>query len=194
MSRAQQGQVFQQAKGESQGAFGSAENAYNLAQQDVGNYQGQLSKYAASNPFLPGGEYQTSQNQVLADTADAAARGIGGRLQMQAARTGQNPAGSIAATEEMERQAARDLSAEQAKANESRIGQEAEYNRSVLGATAVPVGMETSIGTGQGELYGHGLRSEEEAAKTPSLWDTLGSSFAQSLGEGIGIYAAPTKG
>jgi len=190
MSRSQQGQVFNQTKSQQGQAFGGAENAYSLAQQDIGAYQKQLGQYAAENPFTPGGEYQTAQNQSLAGTANAGATAAGAALQGQARRTGINPTAAIGATEEMQRANTRNLSAEEAAANQSRIGQEAEYNKGVLGATAVPVGMETSIAGGQGGLYGHALSAEEEAAKTPSFMDTLGGSFAQGFGGGVGKGAA----
>lgn len=193
MSRGQQGQVFNQTSGESTQAFGNAENAYNLAQGDVGNYQAQLSKYAAENPYQAGGEFQNAQNEVLANTSDAAARAAGTRLQTQAQRTGQNPAGATAATESMEQAGARNLSAEQSAANTERLGSEAGYNKGVLQGYGEVPGMEEGIAKGYSGLYGTALGEEESAAKQPSFLDELGNSLLQG-GEQVGAaWASPHK-
>ena len=186
MSRAQQGQVFNQTSGESKQAFGDTENSLKLAQTDVGNYQSQLAQYAKANPYVAGGEFQSDQNRVLGNTADAQAQAAGARLQSQAARTGQNPAGAIAATEAMQQENERSLAGQEAAADASRIGQQAEYNKGVLGATAVPVGMETQIAGEQAGLYKGALGAEEDAARTPSFMDTLGNAFSSGLGNILG--------
>lgn len=193
MSRSQQTAVYNQTKGEGEQAFGDAENSYALGQQDVGKYEDQLGKYAASNPFTPGGEFQTDTNRVLANTADASATAAGARLQGIASRTGQNPNASIAATEAMQQENERNLGGQEAEAEKERIGSEADYNKSVLGATAAPVSMETSLINSQTPLYGHAVGAEEDAAKTPSFMETLegqlasaGTAFAGGLGKSMG--------
>ena len=186
MSRSQQSAVYNQTKGESGQAFGDAENAYKLAQTDVGNYETQLGRYASENPYLPGGEFQNTENEIAANTSDAAARSAGAYLQSEAARTGQNPASSIGATREMEQQGARNLTAEEAGANRERIGAEAGYNKSVLAGSEFPVQAESEIAHGQGGLYSGALGSEESAAKSPSFLDELGTSLiggAENVGE-----------
>lgn len=193
MSRGQQGQVFDQSKAQNAQAFGNAEDSYNLAQTDIGNYQQQLGRYANENPFTENGQFANDQNRVLANTADASAQAAGARLQSQAARTGQNPAGSIAATEAMQQENERNLSGQEAQANEQRIAGLADYNKGVLGATAVPVSMETALSGQQGNLATGALDAEEKAAQTPSFLESLegqlaqaGSSFVGGLGAGIG--------
>ena len=194
MSRSQQGSVFSQTQGQSNQAFGAAQNAFGNEQQDIVNYQAGLGQFAAANPYKPGGEYQSAQNMVLANTSDAAAQSYGAALQRQAARTGQNPAGSIAATEAMQQENERNLSGQQAAANEQRISGEAGYNQDVLkGLGAVP-GMENQLGEGEGRLYTGALDAEEKAAQTPSFLDTLGSSFASGLGSSLGKAGAYAAG
>jgi hypothetical protein len=129
----------------------------------------------------------------LANTADSSATSAGARLQGIAARTGQNPAGAVAATEEMQNQNERNLGGQEASAERERIGSEADYNKGVLSATAAPVSMETSIASGQGGMFGHALGTEEDAAKTPSFMETLegqlaqaGTAFAGGFGQGMG--------
>jgi hypothetical protein len=196
ISRAQQGQVFNQTKGEQGTAFGDAENSYTKAQQDIGNYESQLGKYASSNPYTAGGEFQTDTNRVLANTADSSATSAGARLQGIAARTGQNPGGATAATEEMQNQNERNLGGQEAEAERIRLGEKANYDKGVLSATAAPVSMEESIASGQGGMFAHALGAEEDAAKTPSFMDQLGGAFTgaleKGLGTGLGNWLSPS--
>lgn len=195
MSRGQQGQVFQTGQQQNKQAFGNEENSYNLAQTDIGNYEQQLGRYAAENPYTAGGEYQSQQKRVLANTADAMATGAGARLQALSARTGQNPAAAISATEAMQQANERALAGQEASAEEQRIQGEAGYNRDVLSATAAPVGMETSLARQQGEQSQASFGEEEQAAKTPSFLESLesqlasaGESFVGGLGAGMGKH------
>ena len=183
MSRAQETQTEDTASSQNKGYFNNAQNSYANAQNDVGDYQDQLAKYASSNPYVQGGQFQTSQNQVLANTADAGARAAGERLQGQALRTGQNSAGDVAATEQMEQQGTRDLSSEEAKANQQRIGAGAAYNKGILSATAVPAQMETSLSGQQAGAAGGALNTQQKAAETPSWWDQFGDAAASGLGK-----------
>jgi len=196
MSRSQESSVVDTAKGQNAGYYNNAQNSYSQAQTDVGNYEKQLadyagdvSKFSASNPYVKGGEFQTSTNQQLSNTADAGARSAGEALQGQALRTGQNTAGSIAATEAMEQQGTRDLASEEAKATQQRIGSEAGYNKEALDAnqslvsdTAVPAQLETTLSGQQGSLAGGALSTEEQAAKQPSWMDEFGNTLASGLG------------
>jgi hypothetical protein len=197
MSRGQQGQVFNQTQGESKTAFGNAENDYSLANQDIGNFQDQVKQLGAENPFTVGGEYQNNQNMVLANTSDAMAEAAGAQLQGEAARTGQNPAGAIGATESIEQANERSLAGQQAAANQERIGQEAGYNTNVTNEYGKVPGMETAVGEGETGLYNGALKAEEGAAATPSFLETLegqlakaGESFVGGLGQGYGSQLA----
>lgn len=180
MSRGQQGNVFNQTTGQSNQAFGAAENDYTLANQDVGNFQAQLSKLGAENPYQLGGQFQNEQNQVLANTADASAQGAGARLQNLSQRTGQNPAAAINATEAMQQTNERNLAGQQAQAGQERIQGLTNYNQKLAGMYGEVPGMETGIAKGQGDLYSGALSTEEQAAKQPSFLETLEGQLAQA--------------
>lgn len=194
MSRSQQTETFDTAKGQNAGYYANSQNSYNQAQGDVGDYQDQLAKYSASNPYKQGGEYQTSTNQILANTSDAAARGAGNTLQSQALRTGQNSAGAVAATEAMQQQNTRNLSGEEAQANQERIGQEAGYNKSALTAAEVPAQLEAGLSGQQGNLGEGTLGVQQKAGDTPSWMDEFGGALAKSLGSGGGVSFSSTGG
>lgn len=203
MSRGQEGDTVSTANNQNKTYFNNAQNSYANAQTDINNYdkqlsdyKGQVAKFSASNPFTKGGEFQTDTNRIVANTADANARAAGTTLQGQALRTGQNTAGSIAATEAMERQGTRDVGSEEAGAEQSRVGQEAGYNKSaleanqgVLGATAAPVGMETTIAGQEGNLGEGALGIEQKAGETPS-W---GEDFNAMLNKSAEAFAGRPK-
>lgn len=183
MSRAQQSETFDTAKGQQAGYYNNAQNSYTNAQADVGDFKDQLSKYAADNPYGKGGAFQTSENKVLANTSDAAARSAGNVLQSQALRTGQNSAGAVAATEAMQQQNTRNLSGEQAAAEQERIAKGADYGKSVLGATEVPAQLESALSGQQASAAGGTLNTQQKAGDTPSWMDEFGNSIAQNAGK-----------
>ena len=195
MSRAQEGDVVSAAKGQNKTYYNNAQNSYANAQADVGGYEQELADYKgkvagfdAKNPYVQGGEFQKGTNQILADTSDASSRAAGQVLQSQALRTGNNSAGAIAATEEMERQGTRDLGADQARANQQRIQGEAGYDKealgadqTVLGASAVPEQMEASLSHDQGALGEGTLGTEEKGAEMKSWTDQFGDELGAGL-------------
>jgi hypothetical protein len=197
MSRAQEGAVVDTAKGQNKSYYNNAQNSYSNAQADVNNYENQLSDYkgkvaqfSAKNPYVQGGEFQTATNQQLANTADAGARSAGTMLQEQALRTGQNTAGAIGATEEMERQGTRDLGAAEAGATQKRIAGEAGYNaealdanKGLLPATEVPAQLETTLSGQQGNLGEGTLGIQQKAGETPSWTDQFGDAAAKDLAD-----------
>lgn len=189
MSRDQQNKTFNTAEGQNQGYYSNAQNSYSKAQGDVGDFEKQLADYASSNPYKQGGEFQTSTNQILANTSDAAARSAGNTLQSQALRTGNNSAGAIAATEAMQQQNTRNLSGQEAAANQERIGKQADYNKGALDASAVPAELESRLASEQGQLGEGTLNTQEQAAKQPSWMDEFGGALAGGLGGGLGKLA-----
>ena len=200
MSRGQENQVIDESKSQNQTQFNNAQTAFNQAQGDISteqgdikNYQNQLAQFAAANPYKAGGEYQTETNKIAANTADATAQAGAQTLQGLAARTGGNPAAVIAATTNMQQQSDRALSGQEAAANQSRIGDEAGYNKEVLGASSLPAslegslaGQEGSLSANQGDLATKDLGIQQDASNTPGFWDTLGDSFANSFGKAAG--------
>jgi hypothetical protein len=177
MSRAQQGQILNTATGQNTTQNANSNTSYNTAQQDVGQYESELGKFDASNPYQQGGEYQTSQNAALSDTAAGADQQAAQTIQGAAARTGQNQGGAIAATESVEEANARSQMQNQAQANQNRISSEAGYNETALSAAAKPEEMEAQLSQQQGQLGQGELNTAEDAAKTPSFMDELGTGL-----------------
>lgn len=186
MSRSQENQTFNTEANDQKGYNANEQTSYDTAQSDVGDYQDQLSKVAASNPYTAGGEMQTTENQQLANTSDANAQATGQMLQSQAVRTGTNAAGSIAATQAAQQENARNLSSTEAGADQSRIGNEASYNQAVLGASAVPENMEASLASQQGNLAIGAGNTAQAAAQTPSFTDELGNEGLAVTGSLLG--------
>lgn len=186
MSRSQQSQVLDTATANSGTDQTAATTAANAETADIGNYESQLAKYAAENPYTSGGEYQTSQNQTLAGTADAGSAAITNQENTIAQRTGQNAASADAVAAESARQNQRDLSSAEGGANAQRIGSEAGYNQGVVSASEVPAQLEAGMYSTSLGGANSSLNTAESAAQTPSFWDTLGSSFASQLGKTAG--------
>ena len=186
MSRGQESQVLSTAEQQNQQFNTNAQTSYNQAQTGVTDYQNQLSQYAAANPYNAGGEFQTSQNKVLANTSDAAAVAAGQTMQGQAVRTGQNAGSAIAATQTDEQANERNLSADQATQNAARISNQAGYNDQTLKASEVPATLETALSGQQSGAGNTSLETGQKAAEDPSFLDTLGSSFAKGLGGSVG--------
>lgn len=193
MSRAQEGQVVQTAGDQNKQFNSNAQTSYTNAQGDISGYQDQLAKFAAANPYGEGGAYQTDENKVLANTADASAQSAGQAIQGAAVRTGQNAGGAIAATENMQQQNERNLSGQEAEAEAGRIGAGAGYGSQVLGASAVPAQLETTLAGQQAGAGNQALGVDQSASQTPSFLDELGNGviqagvgFAGGMGAGLG--------
>ena len=186
MSRSQQQGVLTTAENNSGADQTAATDARTAETADIGSYQAQLAKFAAANPYTQGGQYDTAESRKLAGVADAGSAAITSRLQTQAGRTGQNPAGATATAAEVARANLRDLSTAGAGATQTRIADQAGYNDKVLGATEVPAQLEAGVyGTSVGAANG-ALNTAGGAAQTPGFWDDLGTSFAKSLGTTAG--------
>lgn len=186
MSRSQQSGVISTAEGNSGVDQTAATNALTAENADIGNYQAQLSKFAASNPYTEGGEYQANQNKTLSAVADAGSGAIQNQAQTQAQRTGQNAGAAVAGGIQTGMANQRALSADEAAANDQRIGDEAGYSDKVLGATAVPAEIEQGIyGTSLNGANG-ALNTAGGSAQTPGFFDTLGDTFAAALGKTAG--------
>ncbi len=200
MSRAQEQAVADTASGQNktfntnaQNAFTGADTSLTTQQGDVNQYQDQLSKFAAANPYGAGGAFQTATNTATAGTADAGAQAAAQAAQAAAVRTGQNASGGVAEGVKASQQGTRDLMTEQAKLNADRISQGADYGAKVLQATAVPATLQNAISGQQGELAktegslsAEDLAAQQKAGEDPSFTDTLGSAFAASLGKFAG--------
>ena len=182
MSRPQINDTFAQGKAESTGYYNDAQNSYVNAQNKEKDYESQLADYKAANPYKQGGQFQTATNQVMAGTADAGARAAGEALQSQALRTGQNTAGGVAATEHMQQQGTRDLSGEEARATQERIGAGANYDKSVLGATEFPAQFASEMAARMAGAGNTALKTQEDAAAwndpAADTWNKAAASAA----------------
>jgi hypothetical protein len=198
MSRGQQSQVFSTGQGENKTYNSDANTSFADAQSDIGDYADSVAAYKAANPYVPGGQAETAENQQIADTADAGAQRAGEALQSQAVRTGQNASGDIAATKSIEEANDRSLMGEEAGATESRLAAGSSYGQSVVGDTGQTAGMEDKVAGQEGDLAQGALGEEEKAAQTPSFMDELGQgiiqagdSFAGGFGQSAGKAAFP---
>ena len=186
MSRGQSGQAFDTAQGQESTDQGESQESFSGANAAIENYQNSLSKFVSSNPYTSGGEYDRTILPALSQTEQAGASSVRGALQSNAARTGENAAGSAASAASAEEQSTRDLATEEAGAEQTRISDEAGYNQQGVQMASEPISAEEGLfGTSTS-----GANSAEgnatNAAKTPSFWDTLGDSFASGLGKGLG--------
>jgi hypothetical protein len=168
----------------------NAQSSYTQAQTDIGDYEGQLAKYAASNPYVAGGAYQTASTTQDADTAAAGAQSAGQAMQAAAVRSGENPGSAIAATEQVAENNNRNLTDTEAQQTQQRLGLMAGYNDNVLNATAAPVSMEAGLNSTEAGAGNTALGQEVDAAKQPSYLDQLvsgsiaaGDAFAGSGGK-----------
>jgi hypothetical protein len=159
VSRGQINQTFGTAAAENTAYNANAQDAFGKAQADLGteqnavnSYESQLSKFSAANPYVKGGEYATSQNQSLADTANAGANATAQALQTAAVHSGTNPAQAIAASEEVSQQNQRTLGNQEATDTTSRIGSEAGYNEKALSGYQTGEQMQSQITGQQGTL------------------------------------------
>ena len=167
----------------------NAQSTYQQAQGDIGDYEGQLAKFSAANPYVQGGQFQTAQTQQAADTAAAGAQSAGQAMQAAAVRSGENPAGAIAATEQVAQANNQNLAGEEAQQTQQRLGLMAGYNQNVLSASAVPEQMEAGLTSAEAGAANNALGQEVGAAKQPSYLDELvqggiaaGDAFAGGYG------------
>jgi hypothetical protein len=186
MSRSQSTQTFNTASGNAKTDQSNAQSSYGATQGDIQNYRDQLNKFVSSNPYTKGGQFDQTINTGLANTSDAGGASLKGALQSQALRTGQNSAADAATASEYARQNQRQLTADQATAQQQRIGSEADYNKTGLAAATEPISAESNLYGQSTGAANTALNTAAGAAQTPSFFDTLGSSFAGALGKTLG--------
>lgn len=186
MSRAQQNQVNSTSAAENSSYNADATKAFGDAQADVNNYGKALGSFVAANPYVNGGQAETADNQMTADTAAGQAEAAGQSLQGQAVRTGQNAGGAIAATEEMQRQNERNLIGQEALQTKDRLAAGTDYAQAGLKGLADVTSMQDQLATQQGQLAQGALNTQEQSAQTPSWTDQFGDSFASTLGKTLG--------
>jgi hypothetical protein len=184
MSRSQSTQTFNTATGNSKTDQSNAQSSYGATQDDINNYQKQLSDFVSSDPYKKGGEFDQTINTGLANTSDAGATSLAGNLQSQALRTGQNSGADAATTAEYARQNQRQLTADQATAQQQRIAGDTGYKQAGLAASTEPISAESNLyGTSTGAGNAALNTATQAAGQNQSFFDTLGGSFAKGLGK-----------
>jgi hypothetical protein len=178
MSRGQQQSVINTAQSQNATNFGNAQSALGDTQSDITDYSNQLAKYVSGNPYTQGGEYSQTVNTGLANASDAGSNSLKGALQSQSMRTGQNSAADAATASSGAQANTRALSSSLASAQQQRIGSEASYNQSALGATTEPISAESGLTSTTGSQANSELGTQESASQTPSFWDEVGQGIA----------------
>lgn len=189
MSRPQQDQTFNTATNDNATNEKTSQTAESNEANDIGTYQSTLSKFAASNPYVQGGEAATTSNQIASGTAGGNAAGTQAQLQNVATRTGQNPNAANASAVSADQASERAVEGQEADANQSRIGDEAKYNEGTLDATGKLPTMENSLASESGGQADNQLGVAQKAGDTPSWMEEFGGALAGSLGKGLGAAA-----
>lgn len=186
MSRSQQTQVLNTATKNAGTDQSNAQSSYGATQGDINDYKDSLAKFVSSNPYTKGGEYDQTINTGLSNTSDAGSTSLAGNLQSQALRTGQNSGADAATAAEYARQNQRQLTTDQATAEQNRIAGDTGYKQAGLSAATEPISAESNLYGQSTGAANTALNTAESAAQTPSFWDTMGSSFGQQLGKTLG--------
>lgn len=186
MSRGDQHTIFKTGLGDSQGDQANATQSRNDTEGAIKSYEDQLGDYISSDPYRAGGEYDRTIGTGLASSADAGAKATAAQIQDQTLRTGENSTAGLGTIAENNRQSQRDLAAQQAQMEQTRIGDESARQGQELAAKVTPI-------QAQAGLYGTSIGARDNslgtaggAAKQPGFWDTLGDSFATALGGSAG--------
>lgn len=188
--RSQSKQVANQGMAQSAQNAQQGATAFGAANNSISDLQKQVKTFQASNPFKIGGEWDTSQRTINADTSNAGTNALQQQMALNAQRTGLNAASYAPSLAEAQRSAARDQAAAEAKAEQQRIGSEAAYNaEGVQMGTLAPDLQARLYGTATGGASGN-LNPAASAAKTPGFMDTLIPSLIQG---GATVGAAALK-
>ena len=188
MSRAQQSAIESTETGNSATSTAAANASEAEQQGDINQNESQLAKFAANNPYVQGGAFQTAENKELSNTADATAAAAKAQAQQQAQRTGQNAAAPIAAGEAEQQAAQRTLAGEEGAATANQLASGAGYGKDVLSGGQAIEGEQAGLtNTETGEAQGQ-ENTAEQAAQTPSFLDELGQGLITG-GSQIGAAA-----
>ena len=195
MTRAQDTSIYNTSTADNATNEATAQKAAADENTGISDYASSVAKLAASNPYTPGGEYQSDQNQVLSDTSNAGTQALGAQLQSQAQRTGQNPAAAVAATEAGAATNTQNLAANQATSDANRINSEAGYNQGVTADTGQIPGMYNTLSSTTGSQANQQESTAAGAsANNQSFGDQFGGAFAKGLGSGLATLATGSSG
>lgn len=193
MSRAQQGQVTQQAQQENSTYNTNANTSFDTTNKDIASYGDAVGAFKAANPYVQGGQAEVAADQQLADTSAGQAKAAGQAIQSAAVRTGQNAGGAIAATENMQEENERNLVGEEGKATADRLAAGSTYAEAGLNDQAKVAGLQDDVAQQQAQAAQGALGTQEQAANTPSFMDELGQGLIGG-GEAAITAFCPAKG
>ena len=194
MTKHQSNQAFNTAAGQQSQNAANAQSSYNAAQGDIGDFKSQLANYAAQNPYVQGGQFQTSQNQQMADTAAAGSTAAQQAITGSMVRSGLNPTAAVAAGEQVAESNARGEMGSEAAANEARLSGLANYNTGVLSASAKPEEMEQGLASTEQQGENAALNTEESGSNKPSFWQELGQEAITGGGTLLANKFCPAEG
>ena len=194
MSRAQQGETFDQSQELSKSNASNAQTSENATQADIKNQQSQLAKFAADNPYVQGGQMETTTNRQLAGTADSTAAAAAAGGQQLAQRTGQNASTAVAAGEAAQQAAQRTLGTQEASATQSRLASGADYGKTVLGAGSDITRQQEQLAALQSGAAQGALNTQEQAAQTPSFLDELGRDSLAAVHRWVQLLREESRG
>ena len=183
MSRAQQGETYDQSQAVSKTNESNAQTSESNTQADIKDQQSQLAKFASDNPYVQGGQMETTTNRQLAGTADSTAAAAKSGEQQLAQRTGQNASTAVAAGEAAQQAAQRTLGTQEAGATQSRLASGADYGKSVLSAGNSITSQQEQLAALQSGAAQGALNTQEQAAQTPSFMDELGQGLISGAGQ-----------
>lgn len=157
------------------------------ANQGASALQADVNAFKAANPYKIGGEADVDNRTILSNTSNAGSNSLADAMRLNATRTGQNGASYAPALAEAQRTASRDLATSSAQADQERIANDAKYRAQGVQFDTLSPDLQsrlygTSIGAANGALNTAG----SAAAASPGFLDTLGTSFASTLGKTLG--------
>jgi hypothetical protein len=179
MSRADQAAISKTAQANSKEDQSNAE-------QQLAGFNSRLSAYDAADPYKPGGTYQTTQNTIAADSANADSNALQNELQGSGKRSGENTASFAPNLVAAQRQGVMDTATKEAQAETDRAGKETSYQQFGVGAQGSQVAPELSAANSS-------LGTANDAAKAPGFWDWFMQQAQQGAATGAKI-AAPGTG
>lgn len=191
MGRTESKQVSQQGQAQSAQDQANAQKSLADTNASLGDYKANLGRFMnfGRQTYGEGGDYQKTQNTLANTAAGAGHTALEGDLAMRSMRTGENTSGYATAAGEDSRARQRDVVNEMAQSNADRLKNLSSVEQYGVDASKVPAEIQASLyGTGTSGANG-ALSNAANAAKTPSLWDTLGPALIQAGGSVAGGFA-----
>lgn len=191
MGRSESKQVVQQSTAQSAQDQANSQAALAKTNAATDSFNTNLNNFMrfGRKTYGTDGDYMKTQNTLGTTVAAGGAKGLEGDLALNAQRTGDNTSNYAAADAESRRQQQRDLTTFLAQANQNRLGQLTDIEKTGLDQSKFPAGVYGSLyGTGTGAANS-AMGNAASAAKTPGFWDTFLPALAGAGGQVAGAYA-----